>query len=346
LDVNCSARAAVADSTATALTGAEAAALFAPLLAGSSGVIVAVSGGPDSMALLALLAEWGEVRLCAATVDHGLRLESAVEADDVRAYCQIQGIPHETLRWLGDKPASGLQAAARAARYALLTEHARKLGLSHLATAHHADDQAETVLMRLAAGSGIAGLAAMRPQSKRQGILHIRPFLQIAKARLIKTCKARGIPFADDLSNRDARFARARLRHGMDVLTAEGLTVERLGRLASRAARADDALEAVTASFMASLKEPDWNRIAAQPEEIRLRVLGSLLKSAGPSEALKLERLENLLQAIDKAHADGARLRRSLGDRIVTLLRNGQLSITAAPPRQRGGRPAPSRHET
>jgi tRNA(Ile)-lysidine synthase len=336
----------VADSAAAALTGAEAAAFFAPLLAGSSGVVIAVSGGPDSMALLALLADWGQLPLSAATVDHGLRPDAADEADAVSAFCDRIGIPHETLLWRGDKPASGLQAAARSARYALLTEHALKQGFSHFATAHHADDQAETILLRLAAGSGIAGLAAMRARTERQGILHIRPFLPIAKARLIKTCEARGIPFADDPSNRDARFGRARLRQGMAALIAEGLTVERLSRLAGRAAQANDALDAVTASFLESLAEPDWNQVAVQPKEIRLRVLASLLKDDGAAGPLKLERLESLLEALDQAYADKARLRRSLGAHIVTLGRNGRLSIAKAPPRQRGRGVARPRHET
>lgn len=142
-------------------------------LSGEAALLVAVSGGPDSVALLALLAAWaqlpGRPALHAATVDHGLRRESAEEATAVAGLCAKLGVGHATLRWEGAKPASGVQAEARRARYALLANEARRLGGAALVTAHTLDDQAETMLMRLAHGSGPSGLVGMRERARSMG---------------------------------------------------------------------------------------------------------------------------------------------------------------------------------
>ncbi|MFL9826765.1 tRNA lysidine(34) synthetase TilS [Rhodoplanes sp. SY1] len=147
------------------LGDAEAAALFADL-APLPALILAVSGGPDSTALLWLAARWRATltdgpRLVAVTVDHGLRRQSIAEAEAVGGLAERLGVAHRVLRWTGDKPAAGLQEAARAARYRLLTEVAHEVGAAHVLTAHTRDDQAETVLFRLARGSGLSGLAGM-----------------------------------------------------------------------------------------------------------------------------------------------------------------------------------------
>jgi tRNA(Ile)-lysidine synthase len=328
------------------LGDAEAAALFSRHLADADGLLIAVSGGPDSMALLALLAAWQQKpRLAAATVDHGLRTEAAVEAAMVAEFCDQLGIPHSTLLWTGKKPATGLQETAREARYTLLAHHAQDLGLSDLVTAHHADDQAETVLMRLVAGSGIGGLAGMRAQTMKDSVRHIRPMLAIAKARLVATCQARDTPFVEDPSNSSERFGRTRIRRAMTALRGEGLTIDRLTRLATRAARANEALEAATSALLQTagitttdcVAQIDWSAVADAPQEIRLRVLEFLLNGSKASDTpLKLERLETLLDAIDAAYRQKVRLRRSMADRIVTLQRRGQLMITAAPARRRG----------
>jgi tRNA(Ile)-lysidine synthase len=328
------------------LGDAEAATVFSAGLTDADGLLIAVSGGPDSMALLALLATWPQKpKLAAATVDHGLRAEAAAEAMVVAGFCQRLGIPHTILRWSGDKPATGVQEGARDARYNLLARHAQHLGLSHLVTAHHADDQAETVLMRLVAGSGIGGLSGMRSPVLKDGMQHVRPLLAIPKARLVATCLARDVPFVEDPSNTNARFGRTRIRRVMTELEGEGLTVERLNRLAVRAGRVDDALDAATSAMLAAadvrttdcVVQIDWHAIATAPAEIRLRALEALLNRGKVSDGpLKLERLEALLGAIDGAYQQKARLRRSIADRIVTLQSHGRLTITAAPPRRRG----------
>jgi tRNA(Ile)-lysidine synthase len=211
-------------------------------------IVLAVSGGPDSVALMWLAARWRRTlargpRLVAVTVDHGLRAEARAEARDVKRLARALDLPHRTMRWTGAKPKTGLPAAARAARYRLLAQAARASGATHILTAHTRDDQAETLLMRLLRGSGIAGLAAMARQSERDGVLLARPFLHVSKSQLIATLKKAKLGFADDPTNRDLNFARPRIRTLMPVLAAEGGDTRNLARLASRLARANQAVE-------------------------------------------------------------------------------------------------------
>ncbi|MGP9819144.1 tRNA lysidine(34) synthetase TilS, partial [Salinarimonas sp. NSM] len=211
-----------------------------------TGLILAISGGPDSVALMRLaapLARETGTSTRVVTIDHALRPGSAAEALRVAAWASEVGLPHEIRAWPGEKPIRGVQDAARAARYALLAEAARAAGAGAILTAHHRDDQAETVLMRLCAGSGPAGLAGMRPRADLDGLVLARPFLDLPKARLVATCVAREWDFVQDPSNAAPRFARARLRRIAPLLAAEGLGPVRLARLAARAARAEDALE-------------------------------------------------------------------------------------------------------
>ena len=184
-------------------------------------LVLAVSGGPDSTALMWLAARWrkslkAKPKLIAITVDHGLRKEAKREAAAVGKVARKLGIAHRILRWTGKKPTTGLQQAARAARYKLLAEAARKDKATHILTAHTLDDQAETVLIRMSRGSGLRGLAAMQRLSRLDGaepvLALVRPLLEVPKARLIATLKAAKIAYADDPSNRDPRFTRARLR--------------------------------------------------------------------------------------------------------------------------------------
>ena len=199
---------------------------------------------------MVLVARWRNRRkrgpkLIAVTIDHGLRREAKKEADAVKKLARSLGIGHRTLRWRGRKPKTGLQEAARNARYRLLADVARKAGRAPILTAHTRDDQAETVLFRMMRGSGIAGLAGMRhgnllPGYETDGIELFRPLLDIPKSRLIATLKAAKISYADDPSNRDPRFTRARLRELMPLLAAEGLTAERLARLGAPGAAGRD----------------------------------------------------------------------------------------------------------
>src|SRR6201990_2250462 len=200
--------------------------LFAPWK-GATALVLAVSGGPDSVALMWLAARWRRSlargpRLVAVTVDHGLRAEAAREALAVQRLGRTLDLPHLTVRGTGDKPKTGLPAAARAARSRLLAQAAQASGATHILTAHTRDDPAETLLMRILRGSGIAGLAAMARETEREGVWLARPLLDVPKSRLVATLGRAKIAFADDPTNRDISFTRPRLGALMPALVGEG----------------------------------------------------------------------------------------------------------------------------
>src|SRR3984957_13261927 len=231
----------------TPISASDAKRLFADWKAAPA-IVLAVSGGPDSIALMWLAARLRATpargpRLIAVTVDHGLRSEASREARDVKRLARTLDLPHRTLRWSGTKPKTGVPAAARSMRYRLLAQAARAAGATHILTAHTRDDQAETLLMRMLRGSGIAGLAAMARESEREGVRLARPLLDVSKARLVATLKKARIGFADDPTNRDVSFTRPRLRTLMPALAAEGGDARNLARLAARLARANAAVE-------------------------------------------------------------------------------------------------------
>ncbi|TDR89724.1 tRNA(Ile)-lysidine synthase [Enterovirga rhinocerotis] len=299
------------------------------------------------MVLLQAAASWarepGRPLLLVATIDHGLRPEARREAEAVGALAASLGLGHAILTW-DERPGRVSQEAARDARYRLLRDHARAIGARRLATAHTADDQAETLLMRMASGSGLAGLAGMAPESARGDILHLRPFLGFAKADLVATCRARGWAFVEDPSNAEPRFARVRWRRLMLPLAAEGLDARRLGRLAERLRRADRALEAAAsvaeARLVASRPEGGlsiaFGDLLAEPEEIALRVLLRALQRGRPDVPIRLDRAETALAALAAAHREGRRARRSLAGSVLTLTREGMLVLDAEPSRNRG----------
>ncbi|WP_047308995.1 tRNA lysidine(34) synthetase TilS [Rhodopseudomonas palustris] len=330
-----------------AVSATEARGLFGDWKAAPA-IVLAVSGGPDSLALMWLVARWRKAlkrgpSLSVVTVDHGLRPEAAREARAVKRLATSLDLPHRTLRWRGDKPASGIQAAARQARYRLLADAARRTGATHIMTAHTRDDQAETVLMRLSRGSGIAGLAAMSRQTARDDIVLVRPLLDVPKARLLATLAKARIDFATDPSNADPRFARPRLRELMPLLAAEGCDARSLARLASRAARADAALERMTDGAERYLEllnaEPrrrgvDAAAFTALPAEIRIRLLMRVLSSQGYEGPPQLGKVETLVTALESAmSATVPRLKQTLAGAVVTL-GGERLVIAPAPPRR------------
>jgi tRNA(Ile)-lysidine synthase len=335
---------------AAAISAREIAALFASFPT-SGRVILAVSGGADSTALLVLAQRWRRRRsrgpeLIAATVDHALRPGSRSEAKAVGALAERLGLQHEILSWRGAKPKTGIEAAARAARYRLLAELARRRGAEAVATAHTLDDQAETVLMRLAAGSGPAGLAGMRRRDTRHDVVLLRPFLGLRKARLVATLARAGIAWVDDPMNADPAFARPRLRAAGAALAREGLTAERVGRLAERMARYEEAVAAAVQAVRARVADPqrpgrlDGRALIGAPEEVALRLLAGTIVAAGaPCAAekhLRLQRLEALWRDLRAAIVAGRATRRTLAQALVAVDRDGTVSITAAPPRQTG----------
>lgn len=334
---------------AVPVSAAEAKTLFAPL-ARHGAVVLAVSGGPDSTALLLLIARWRCAlkrgpKLLAVTIDHGLRRTSAAEARAVKALARRLAVPHRTMRWEGKKPASGLQQAARDARYRLLAAAARSAKAGAIVTAHTLDDQAETVLLRLSRGSGLTGLSAMARETPLSGtgIVLVRPLLDISKARLIATLVRGKIRFADDPSNRDPRFTRARLRELMPALAREGLSARSLSRLAGRLRRADAAIEMAVDKTMEKLCRgcADHGPIAINadelirlPAEVALRVLGRMIARAGAQGPIRLGKLEVLYETLAAAHANKiSPLRRTLGGALLTLS-GSKLVVERAPPRR------------
>lgn len=320
-------------------------------------LVLAVSGGPDSTALMVLAARWRKSlkkkpALTAVTVDHGLRPEAKREAAAVGRLARKLGITHCTLRWSGAKPKTGLQQAARDARYRLLAEAAVQAKAAHILTAHTIDDQAETLLIRMSRGSGVTGLGAMTRISSLPGdgarqINLVRPLLDTPKSRLIATLRAAKIAFADDPSNRDPRFTRARLRELMPELAREGLDAGRLALLARRLRRADEAIEAAVDRAEAELAVApdalvfDAAGYAKLPAEIALRLLGRAVACAGDEGPVELAKLEALKAALDAARNTGTNsFRRSLAGAIVTLSWP-QIAVERAPPRR--GRPLTKR---
>jgi tRNA(Ile)-lysidine synthase len=362
---------ASSDSTGTdaALSDDEADALFADLAA-EPVLVLAISGGPDSTALLYLMARWSKrrkaaPRLVAVTIDHGLRPQARGEAAAVKRLAGKLGVEHRTMRWTGAKPSTALQENARVARYRLLHAAARRAEARCVLTAHTLDDQAETVLFRLARGSGLAGIGGMaravplpipvsadrRPRQPgspdmTNEVLLVRPLLGLPKVRLIVTLRAAGLIYADDPSNADPRFARARLRTLMPALAGEGLTPRRLAHLAHRVRRSEAALEAVVDWTAKRLGlSPDTRKIAfggddlrGLPTEIALRLLGRAIGAIGDEGPVELGKLEALSDALAAALADDApRFRRTLAGAMVSLQKDC-IVIERAPARRHRSR--------
>jgi tRNA(Ile)-lysidine synthase len=313
-------------------------------LGAARGVLVAVSGGPDSLALLALAADWSKGAdrppVTAATFDHGFREASHDEALECARIAQDLGLPHAILDWTGAKPIARIQEEARDARYDALVAHARATGADVLLTAHHADDQAETILFRLMRGSSIGGLAGMKPRRDLGGVAHVRPLLHLRKADLVAFCEARGLPFVADPSNADPRFARTGLRRLTPLLEEAGMGVEAFARLALRAGRAEEALAAGASQLAAHAvraREAGRTRIdaaslAQAPAELGLRLLMAEIARVG--RAPRLEQAEPVHERLCAAIAAREAFRATLGGALIELKRGSEVVISTEAPRK------------
>ncbi|MBS3847251.1 tRNA lysidine(34) synthetase TilS [Devosia sp. BSSL-BM10] len=289
------------------------AALFAAV-ADAPAIGLAVSGGADSLALLVLAQRWATSlakppRLHVYSVDHGLRPEAEAEVAMVLAACQSLGVAGTALRWDGDKPQSGLQEAARLARYRLIGAAMKSDGVAVLLTAHHRNDQAETVLMRLAHGSGIEGLKGMAPMAQVEGVRLHRPLLDVPPDALLSVVEAAGLEPAADPSNVDPHYERVRWRQAMPGLSKLGLDAATLALFAARMSEADAAI--------AQMAEACFSEI------VRLDGFGSarieLLPFMGLSAAIAtrvLSRVLNIVGGRQKPRALGQveRLRESIAN--------------------------------
>jgi tRNA(Ile)-lysidine synthase len=235
-------------------------------------VAVAVSGGPDSLALALLAQGWGDP--VALIVDHGLRAESADEAEQARASLAARGMPAQVLRLEGLHPGPALAARARRARYAALAAACRRAGLVDLLLGHHAGDQAETVLMRQRRGSGVAGKAGMAALVETDDVRLVRPLLAVDPARLRALVASAGLHPAEDPGNHDMRNTRARLRREIGT--------ERAGLLAAAAANgaARSAAERAVAAELAARAQlfPEGFAVLA-PGPVMPEALAALLRT-------------------------------------------------------------------
>ena len=296
---------------------------------------LAVSGGADSMAMLALAAEAMPGLVMAATVDHELRAGAAAEAVMVAEHCAMLDIPHATLRPTTPIAGASIQAQARTARYDLLAGWALSAGASQLATGHHADDQAETFLMRAARGCGLSGLAGVRPMTRIAGICIVRPLLEWRRAELRAIVRRRELAFVDDPTNVDDRHDRTRYRRLLH--DHEWLDVAGIARSGTYLAEADTDMRAVVDwLWRARATTADgevWVDVADLPREVcrRLarRAIGIVRDSAGIvrpdwSEGANIEALLDAL-------ADG---RRATQAGVLASVRAGRWRFRMAPPRR------------
>lgn len=301
----------------------DVATLFAPL-AGANAIGLAVSGGADSLGLMLLAARWRDSSPKAPTlfvysVDHGLRAEAAGEVAFVLEAAGKLGLPARGLRWNGAKPATGVQEAARQARYRLIGEAMRRDGADILATAHHLDDQAETVLMRLAHGSGLAGLRGMAPIAMVEGVTVARPLLGIARDTLAAIVDEAGLTPVADPSNTDTHYERVRWRQALPQLGELGLDAGRLVLFAARAGEAQEAIAKVAAATIAAHAKPvagglaegvqlSARVLADLPRAVLVEVLGDLLERVGgASKRRQLAQIELLALRLQ----DGTALKRT-----------------------------------
>ncbi|MEM6780379.1 MAG: tRNA lysidine(34) synthetase TilS [Pseudomonadota bacterium] len=306
--------------------------LIADMVDGKNKVGLAVSGGPDSMALGFLLSHWAkdnDVQVCGVTVDHDLRKGSDKEAEKVKAWTKDwPNFSHQILKWEGDKPQARVMEEARKARYALMQDYFKNVSVRNLFLAHHLDDQAETILIRLAKGSGLDGLSGMKAkqqyaQNDAYSLTFLRPLLGVEKQRLIATCKHFDVPFVDDPSNENDKFLRPRLREARAILEAEGLSNKRLATTARRLDSARIALDEIAQNvFEDSVIQTDSSIVIKTksledwPFEIGFRVFLKAMRIASDSQTYgpRMEKLESLYSKIVASHD---KVKETLGGCIV-----------------------------
>ncbi len=307
---------------------------------------LAVSGGSDSLALALLAQEWAlrrGARLLALIVDHGLRPSSAAEAEQVQGWLEARGLAAAVLSAPRQEHAAergSIQERARRLRYRLLIERCIEAGIAHLLLAHHRGDQAETVLMRMARGSGLRGLAAIAPASLASGsggrVRLLRPLLTVSKDRLRTTLESVRQPWVEDPSNLDPSHERVRWRALMPVLAAAGVNPERIAAGAARLADERAALDRVAASWLAAAGSPRrFGHVAVRldgfaeltppvAEAALVRLLGAVGGGAYPPRRNSLKTLVEILR-----HGP-ARLTRTLAG-CVLAVDQGRLVVTREP---------------
>ena len=271
------------------------------------GVAVGVSGGADSLFLAIMMKKWSEKtgrKMVALTVNHNLRPEALSEAETVSGQMKKYGIEHHVLTYDGMWQKSRIEEQAREVRYRLLQDFCRGQKLRYLCLAHHASDQVETFFARLARGSGVDGLSAIRSISKRGDLTLIRPLLQVNKKDILDTLSSLNETWVEDPMNKDTTYERVRWRSHLDCFHQMGLTQNAIGLSAKRLNRAKEALDFYSDVFIQHFVQIDNRGFAtidlsayhSQPDEIKLRVLSQLLGIIGQSSIpVSMESLEQIL---------------------------------------------------
>jgi tRNA(Ile)-lysidine synthase len=293
-------------------------------LAGTASVAIAVSGGSDSMGLLRLARAAGVKGLVALTVDHGLRQESASEAERVARWCAQVGVEHHVLTWAGEKPKTGLQAKARQARYDLMSNYCLVQGIPVLMTAHTQDDQAETVAMRRVRTQSAAALAGIWPETNWQGVRVVRPLLGVRRHAIREWLTQLGQDWIDDPSNDDSRFERVRVRRALadDKVVVLAAYAEQARKEAVGLANAVDAWVAGHA-----LQKPegyfafDRGLLRQENESVQAGVLARLISRVSGETSLEASALKRLSEGLS---IEG---RRTLGEALIAV-RVGDVLVT------------------
>lgn len=296
---------------------------------------VAVSGGVDSVCLLCWLVDMG-LHPIALHVNHGLRDVAAAEAQYVQDLCAARGIECHVFEWTGDKPTTGLEAAARGARYKMMTDFCRENNVDALLVAHQADDQIETFLMNLGRGSGLSGLAAMRPVTTRDGVKIVRPLLNVWRRELKQYCDDNGIKYCTDAMNSDAKYTRVRIRQNRHLMAdALGISDERILLAINNLNRVRDAIETNVADLVATVKNGRRavfldSFLFDQDDNIRLKFIGTLIQQIGGDNYQP--RLNSLRRALSYLGGDckftlGHCTVRRLGNRILIVPEGAKTSF-------------------
>lgn len=342
--------------TGAAIGAAEFQRCLSPLLESDTpkAIAVAVSGGADSMALALLGADWAKkkrIALRPLIVDHRLRPDSTREARHVAALLRAAGLTPKILTWDAQtKPAANRQALAREARYALLAAACAKAGIRHLLLAHHRDDQAETLLLRALRGSGVDGLAAMSPRTTRDGLVLLRPLLDIPKARLVATLRKRKQDWVEDPSNASLSFQRVRVRAALDLLSGNepaqrAELVQHLAQTAKNFARTRALLDAAAYDLLHGAVQLtpsgcawlDPVPLAGAADDLSLRALVRLLGAiGGVAVPPRLDGLQRLLEALRRGITRPLTLHRCLlapvkGEARLLLCREARYLPAPAP---------------
>ena len=268
---------------------------------------VAVSGGVDSVCLLHWAVKIG-LNVTALHVNHGLRDAADTETQYVVDLCKKLQIPYQVFYWTDDKPTTGLEAAARDARYKFMTDWCLENNIDALMIAHQADDQIETFLMNLSRGSGVSGLSAMQPESYRNGVKIVRPLLGIFRSELIKYCDENDIKYFDDEMNEDESYTRVKIRKNRHLMSDRlGISDSRILLAIENLSRTRDALDSNIDSLVQSVLYDDYALFSDSflfdlPPDISLKFIGVLIQTIGGNNYQP--RLNSLVFALSKLKSD------------------------------------------